>query len=79
MTETLYHDDGLMLTLEHGKYYLLYDAGAHQIAMRKDEITKDEAEQIIADPSMADHILFQLQKALSASGVDPYTANVANT
>lgn len=72
----LHEEDGLTLTIDDGRYYLLYDAGSHQVAMRKDEITEQEAQQILADPAEATPILFRLQRKLEASGVDPYVSNV---
>jgi hypothetical protein len=76
MKQYVYKDDGVIVSSENGKYHIQYDAGSHQIAMRKDEISKDDAENLAADPATIEDILFSLQKRLIAQGIDPYKSNI---
>ncbi|MCX4164575.1 MULTISPECIES: hypothetical protein [Paraburkholderia] len=58
------------------RYYVRYDAGAHQIVMREDEISEEEALNAAKGKDEAVAMLFALQKRLIASGIDPYVSNV---
>jgi len=40
----LFEFNGLKIIRETGLYFVIYDAGSHQVVMRKDEIEKQEAE-----------------------------------
>jgi hypothetical protein len=59
-----------------GKFYVKYDAGAHQIAMREDEISEKDARRIMTGPTEANKVLFELQKRLMQNGIDPYVSNI---
>lgn len=61
---------------EEGKFYALYDAGTHVMKMRKDEISKEEAEQARLGDKGPINMLFALQKRLIKAGVNPYESNV---
>lgn len=60
---------------EGDRHFVTYDAGAHQVVWRKDEITKDEAELAATGQEGAMRMLFALQKRLADAGVDPYVSN----
>lgn len=57
-------------------WFIRYDAGAHQVAMREDAISREEAERAMTGPQDAMEVLFALQRRLIAAGIDPYLANV---
>ena len=58
-----------------GRYFVRYNAGAHQTAWREDEISLADLELIQSGPEGESRALFGLQKRLLASGVDPYRSN----
>lgn len=68
--------NALTILYRDGKYYARYDAGAHQPAMREDEITEAEYRMAIERPENASRMLLRLQKRLVAAGVNPYISNV---
>jgi hypothetical protein len=76
MEQTIYQDDGIAIRSVNGKFFIKYDAGAHQIEIREDEITTQQKDAIVQDPSIAEVVLFEIQKRLIAEGVDPYTSNI---
>ena len=57
------------------RYYIEYDAGAHQIDIRQDEISEGEVNIIINDESKLMTVLFAIQKRLIARGEKPYKSN----
>lgn len=67
--------DGVVVLREGGRWFIRYDAGAHQVAMREDAISADEAAQAMTGPEGAMAVLFALQRRLSEAGIDPYAAN----
>jgi hypothetical protein len=75
MRELIYEVDGISVLKEGSKYYVRYDAGAHQIAVREDEISEDEAKQVMTGAAEATQVLFAVQRRLTAAGVDPYVSN----
>ncbi|WP_227245193.1 hypothetical protein [Paraburkholderia caribensis] len=60
------------------KYYVRYDAGSHQIGMREDEISEEEAMRASQGKNEAISMLSALQKRLIDSGVNPYVSNLGN-
>lgn len=68
--------DGVAVLREGDAWYIRYDAGAHQIAMREDAIPEDEARHAMTGPEGAVEVLFALQRRLIVAGIDPYAANV---
>jgi hypothetical protein len=72
----IYKDDNVVLFKRNGDFFIRYDAGSHQISIREDNITEDEANKILEDPKSIDKILFDLQFKLKSSGVDPYKSNI---
>ena len=62
---------------EEGKYFALYDAGAHQVFMRKDEISEEEAKLASRGGSQnVMKILWKIQKLLIENGENPYISNI---
>jgi hypothetical protein len=57
-------------------YYARYDAGAHQVVMREDEITEAEAKEAMKNGRLAVQMLQNLQKRLIEQGIDPYISNI---
>ncbi|HEX7641035.1 MAG TPA: hypothetical protein VF472_02385 [Burkholderiaceae bacterium] len=76
MREVVYDNDGVAVLKDDAKYYVRYDAGAHQIAIREDEISEDEALQIRAGTAQATQVLFVVQRRLTAARTDPYISNI---
>lgn len=66
---------GVAVLREGDGWFIRYDAGAHQIAMREDAISADEARRAMTGPEGAMEVLLALQRRLIAAGVDPYAAN----
>lgn len=58
-------------------WFIRYDAGAHQIAMREDVISAEEAALAMTGPEGAMEVLFALQRRLGEAGIDPYASNVS--
>ncbi len=76
MTEVIYQDDSVAVFAKDERYFIRYDAGAHQVEIREDEITQEQAKSIAADPANIEPILWQLQRRLQDTGVNPYKSNV---
>ena len=76
MSEVIFDADGLVLSKVGPKFYVTYDAGAHQLAMRQDEVSQEDAMRIMASSVEATKVLFELQKRLTEAGVDPYASNI---
>ena len=77
MQEKIYDKDNLIIFKRGTHYILRYDAGAHQIAIREDEISKEEVDLIMKSEKDATNVLFALQERLENSGIKPYKSNVA--
>lgn len=75
MRELIYDKDGTAILKEGSKYYVRYDAGAHQIAIREDEISEAEAKQVMLGMPEATQVLIALQERLTRQGVNPYASN----
>ena len=75
MDEKLFTLSDLEVWKRGDRYFARYDAGAHQIAMREDEISAEEANQAIQSEEAALKMLSSLQLRLIQAGVDPYIAN----
>ena len=75
MRNKIYDEDKLEIWAEGDFFYLRYDVGAHQIAIREDEISKDEVEQIMNSSDEATKVLFALQRRLKNAGICPYESN----
>lgn len=75
----IYSGDGIEIRRLLDRYFIRYDAGAHQIELREDEIMLDEAEEAMASPAGASNVLIRLQKRLLAIGSDPYRSNLSDS
>lgn len=75
MRVQIYNSDGVELFKDGAKYYIRYDAGSHQIAIREDEISEDEAKRVMVSSSEATRVLFALQERLTRQGIDSYVSN----
>jgi hypothetical protein len=75
MRELIYEGDGVVVIKNGSKYYVRYDSGTHQIAIREDEISEDEAKWIMVGSIEATQVLFALQNRLMAAGTDPHVSN----
>jgi hypothetical protein len=67
--------DGFELVLRDGRFFIRYDAGAHQAAWREDEVSKEDARRISESPDGFDSVVRDLQDRLLRSGGDPYVHN----
>jgi hypothetical protein len=67
--------DGLEVVAHGGRYFVRYDAGAHVVAWREDELTQSEYELILQGGEYQLQAMFALQRRLQANGVDPYKQN----
>lgn len=76
MPEKLFQFNDLEIWKRGGRYFVRYGAGSHQVVMREDEITEQEATFAARGNAQATEMLFALQKRLIAQGVDPYKSNV---
>ncbi len=77
--KVVYEGCGVKLINKNGKYFIRYDAGAHQIEIREDEVDINETKQILEGKcGTINQILVDIQKRLINSGVDPYRSNVEN-
>ena len=68
-------DHGLEVVLRGARYYVRYDAGAHQAAWREDELTESEFELLRMGRENEHAVMMALQRRIAASGGDPYTQN----
>lgn len=57
------------------RFFVRYDAGSHQVAMREDELSELEAREASLSTEAAMKMLFALQKRLIQAGIDPYVSN----
>jgi hypothetical protein len=76
MRAKIYDQDGIEIFQEDSRFFVRYDAGAHMVVPRLDEISKEEADLAMTGPTTAYQVLLSLQKRLQAVGIDPYKTNV---
>lgn len=76
MRAKIYDEHGIEIFEENGWFFVRYDAGAHMVVPRWDEISPEEANLAMTGPAAAERVLFSLQKRLQAAGIDPYKTNV---
>jgi len=76
MRQVIYENDGVVVLKDDFKYYIRYDVGTHQITIREDEISEDQAKQVMLSPAEATKVLFAVQQRLTVEGIDPYVSNV---
>lgn len=75
MKKKLYQFNDLEIWQEDNRFYAIYDAGSHQVVMRKDEITEHEALYACEGESSAVNMLVALQARLTRAGIDAYSSN----
>lgn len=76
MRAKIYDYYGIEIFQEDSRFFVRYDAGAHMVVPRLDEISKDEVALAMTGPAAAERVLLSLQKRLQAAGIDPYKTNV---
>jgi hypothetical protein len=76
MRAKIYDRHGLEIFQEDSRFFVRYDAGAHMVVPRLDEISKEDAELAMTGPAAAEQVLLSLQKRLQAAGMDPYKTNI---
>ena len=76
MGNIIFDDDGVQVLKDGARFYVKYDAGAHQVVMREDEISEKDAKRIMVGPNEATKVLFELQSRLIQAGIDPYVSNI---
>lgn len=75
-SKQIFNDGGLMVFDRAGVFFLRYDAGAHQVAIREDEITLEDFKRVMSGEQEATKVLFELQERLEAASIKPYESNV---
>jgi len=71
--------EGLEIVSRGDRYFVRYDASAHNVAWREDEITELEVAAIRSGRVTEHEAMLVLQKRLIATGVNPYDQNWAPT
>jgi len=75
MEERVYgnvHDEGLEVVKRDGRFFVRYDAGAHQMIWREDELTVAEFGRLTQCKAQEYSVLVELQRRL---GLDAYVQN----
>lgn len=75
MDERIYGDvdsQGLEVVLRSGRYFVRYDAGAHQMVWREDELTPEEYERLSKSKAGEYEVIIDLQRRL---GLGAYISN----
>ena len=78
MEENVFGDlasQGLEVVHRDGRYFVRYDAGAHQVAWREDELTAEEFRRLRLGQQEEHAVLLGVQQRISAGGGNPYREN----
>lgn len=67
--------EGLEIVSRDGLYFVRYDAGAHVVAWREDEISELEVDSIRSGRATEHEAILTLQRRLEAAGINPYVQN----
>ncbi len=78
MKQKIFDEGNLQVLSDGDDFYVRYDAGAHQPAIREDKISKDEADQIMSGKKEATKVLFALQKRLIDANIDAHKSNISD-
>ena len=70
-----FNTEGIEIIERAGKYFVRYDAGSHQIALREDEISGVEFALIKEGGKSQIDALIQIQKRLTSSGANANQQN----
>ena len=76
MNEKIFKFADLEIWKRDEHFFARYDVGTHQIVIREDEISAEDAARAIQSEEAATRMLFELQKRLIKLGIDPYVSNV---
>lgn len=76
MRTKIYDNYGIEIFEEAGRFFIRYDAGAHVVCIRLDEISKEEADEAMQGPREAYRVLLSLQVHLKSEGIDPHKTNI---
>jgi len=66
---------GLEIICRGGQYFVRYDAGAHMVAWREDEISEREVALIRSGIAAEYEVILGLQQRLEVTGANPYEQN----
>jgi hypothetical protein len=72
----IFDANGIEVWSRNGRYFIRYDAGAHQEVIREDEVSEREATRAMRGVDSAEKVLFAIQARLLKAGIDPYVSNV---
>lgn len=64
--------EGLEVVFRSGRYFVRYDAGAHQVVWREDELSVEEYEQLRKSKAGEYEVILGVQRRL---GLDAYISN----
>ncbi len=67
--------EGLEVVERETRFFVRYDAGAHQTAWREDEISAEEFALLKSGKSAEYQTIITLQRRLQSLGIDPYKQN----
>lgn len=67
--------DGIEVVVRGNRYFLRYDAGAHMVVWREDEISASELDAIKKGGIDERQAMLDIQKRLLRDGIDPYQSN----
>ncbi|MCA1246037.1 hypothetical protein [Massilia sp. MS-15] len=76
MDQKLYELADLTIWKRGDRYFVRYDAGAHQVTMREDELSEAEVALAIQGKEATNQMLLALEKRLIKAGIDPHVANL---
>jgi hypothetical protein len=68
-------EKGLEVVERESRFFVRYDAGAHQPAWREDEITQAEFDKLRSGRAGEYETIIALQRRLSSRGEDPHAQN----
>ena len=71
----IYALNGMEIVSRGDAYFVRYDAGAHQVYWREDQISREELEQIKSGKTGQYDVFLALQKRIISLGEDPYKSN----
>jgi hypothetical protein len=75
-TKFLRKGGGLDVFERSGRFYVRYDAGAHILEMREDEVSREEAVQAAESADGANKVILAFEVRLISQGIDPYKSNL---
>jgi len=76
MDQKLYELADLTIWKRGERYFVRYDAGAHQVTMREDELSEAEVALAVQGKDATNQMLLALEKRLIKAGIDPHVSNL---